>query len=62
MVRVILEQAERRFERKTMITIQCNDGTTRVITSLGIHTQATATELAKDLEGRNYKSVQTKIL
>lgn len=62
MGRILLEQSEKLSERKTMITIDCKDGSKRVINCLGTYNNNTAAILAKDLEGDNYKSVQTKIL
>jgi len=44
---------------KTIITISCKDGTTRVIKAIGRWNSQSAAALGKDLEGDNFKSVQT---
>lgn len=62
MERILLEQSEKSSERKTMITIHCKDGSRRVIKCIGTYNTTTATSLAKDLEGDNYKLVETKIM
>lgn len=62
MPKLVLEFDEKRVERKTLITIECHDGTRRIITSAGMYNNSTAAILGKDLEGPNYKAVQTKIL
>ena len=62
MGRVVLDQAEKQSERKTMVTVECKDGSKRVITCLGIYTSTSAIALGKDLEADNYKSVSVKVL
>ena len=43
----------------TTITISCNDGTTRVLNVIGRWNYAMASELGKDLEAENFKTVST---
>ena len=46
---------------KTLVTITCNDGTTRVLNVIGRWNSQAATALGKDLEGDNFKYAKTDI-
>jgi hypothetical protein len=43
------------------IKINCNDNTTRRITCIGAYNESAAKNLAIDLEGKNFKSVEITI-
>lgn len=56
------KQEESELIGKTSITINCKDGTKRVITVIGQRNVGFAESLGKDLETSNYSSVSIKHL